>query len=101
MRSWSPASSASAPSRSSRNAYVLPLRLAPVAFAATTSMFFFGINIAKWIPYGWLGLLDLRNMATSLALLPFAPVGVFFGVKIARNIPPVLFYRLITLGMLL
>lgn len=82
-------------------AYVLPLRLAPVTFAATTSAFFFAINMAKWAPYGWLGLLDLRNMSTSLALLPFAPVGVFLGVKIARRIRPVLFYRFITIGMLL
>jgi len=82
-------------------AYVLPLRLPPVVFTGTMAVFFFFINLAKWIPYGWLGLLDLRNMATSLALLPFAPVGVFIGVKVARRIPPVLFYRFITVGMLL
>jgi len=82
-------------------AYVLPLRLRPVVFTATTAVFFFAVNLAKWIPYGWLGLLDLRNMTTSLALLPFAPIGVFIGVKVARRVPQVLFYRLITLGMLL
>lgn len=82
-------------------AYVLPLGLRPVVFTATMAVFFFVINLAKWVPYGWLGLLDLRNMATSLALLPFAPVGVFIGVKLARRIPQVLFYRFITLGMLL
>jgi len=81
--------------------YVLPLRLQPVVFTSTMAVFFFAINLAKWIPYGWLGLLDLRNMSTSLVLLPFAPVGVFIGVKIARRISPVLFYRFITLGMLL
>jgi uncharacterized membrane protein YfcA len=82
-------------------AYVLPLRLAPVAFTASMAVFFFVMNLSKWIPYGWLGLLDLRNMATSLALLPFAPVGVFIGVKLARRVPQALFYRLISLGMLL
>jgi uncharacterized membrane protein YfcA len=82
-------------------AYVLPLGLRPVAFTATMAVYFFAINLAKWVPYGWLGLLDLRNMTTSLALLPFAPVGVFIGVKLARRIPPVVFYRCITLGMLL
>jgi uncharacterized membrane protein YfcA len=35
-------------------AYVLPLRLAPVTVAATLSVFFFVINLSKWIPYGWL-----------------------------------------------
>lgn len=82
-------------------AYVLPLRLAPVTFAATMSVFFFVINLSKWIPYGWLGLLDLRNMATSLALMPFAPIGVLIGVRLAHRIQPKLFYRLLYAGMLL
>lgn len=83
------------------NAYVLPLRMAPVSFAATMTVFFFVLNLSKWIPYGWLGLLDLRNMATSLALLPFAPIGVIAGVKLAHRIEPKLFYRLVYLGMFL
>jgi uncharacterized protein len=82
-------------------AYVLPLRLPPVAFAATMSVFFFVINLSKWVPYGWLGLLDLRNMATSLALMPFAPIGVAAGVRLAHRIQPHLFYRLLYAGMLL
>ena len=83
------------------NAYVLPLRLPPVTFAATMSVFFFVLNLSKWIPYGWLGLLDLKNMSTSVALLPFAPVGVVVGVRMAHRIQPKLFYRLVYLGMLL
>jgi uncharacterized protein len=83
------------------NAYVLPLRLTPIAFAATMSVFFFVLNLSKWLPYAWLGLLDMRNMATSLALLPLAPVGVLAGVKMARRIQPWLFYRLVYIGMLL
>ena len=59
-----------------QSAYVLPLRLSPVLFAATMAVFFFAVNLAKWVPYAWLGLLDLRNMATSVVLLPLAPVGV-------------------------
>ena len=83
------------------NAYVLPMRLAPVRFTATMAFFFFIINLCKWIPYGWLGLLDLRNMSTSLVLLPVAPIGVWVGVKIARRINPVVFYRLVYTGMFL
>jgi uncharacterized membrane protein YfcA len=83
------------------SAYVLPLRLPPVTFAATMAVFFFIINLSKWVPYGWLGLLDLRNMATSLALLPLAPVGVLVGVRMAHRIEPRLFYRLVYLGMFL
>ena len=83
------------------NAYVIPLRLSPVKFTATMAFFFFVINLSKWIPYAWLGLLDTRNMATSVVLLPFAPIGVWVGVKLARRIDPVLFYRLVYSGMLL
>ena len=70
-------------------------------FTATMAVFFFVINLSKWIPYAWLGLLDLRNMATSLVLLPFAPIGVWLGIRIARRIDPVWFYRFVYAGMLL
>ena len=40
-------------------------------------------------------------MATSLALLPIAPIGVMIGVKVAHRIQPLLFYRLIYAGMFL
>lgn len=83
------------------NAYVIPLKMSPVKFTATMAFFFFVINLAKWIPYAWLGLLDTRNMATSLVLLPIAPIGVLVGVRLARRISPVLFYRLVYWGMFL
>jgi uncharacterized protein len=83
------------------NAYMIPMRLPPLVFAATLSAFFFVVNLSKWIPYAWLGLLDTRNMATSLALLPFAPIGVVIGVKLAHRMKPVLFYRVLYAGMFL
>lgn len=83
------------------SAYVIPLRLSPIKFTATMAFFFFVINLSKWIPYAWLGLLDLRNMATSLALLPLAPVGVWVGVRMARSISPLWFYRILYGGMFL
>jgi uncharacterized membrane protein YfcA len=83
------------------NAYMIPLRLPPIRFAATMAFFFFFINLSKWLPYAWLGLLDMRNLATSLVLLPLAPVGVLVGVRLARRIRPQLFYRLVYTGMFL
>jgi uncharacterized protein len=83
------------------NAYVIPMRLSPVLFTGTMAFFFFFVNLSKWIPYAWLGLLDLRNMTTSLALLPFAPIGVWVGVRVAHRIKPVVFYRLVYTGMFL
>jgi len=83
------------------NAYMIPLRLSPIRFTATMAFFFFVINLAKWIPYAWLGLLDWRNFATSMVLLPLAPIGVWVGVRLARRISQVLFYRFLYAGMLL
>ncbi len=83
------------------SAYVIPLRLPPVQFAATMAFFFFFINLSKWIPYAWLGLLDMRNLATSLVLMPLAPIGVWLGLRLAQRIDPSMFYRLLYLGMFL
>ncbi len=83
------------------SAYVIPLRLSPIKFTATMAFFFFVINLAKWIPYAWLDLLDTRNMATSLVLLPIAPIGVVVGVRLARRISQALFYQFLYGGMLL
>ena len=83
------------------SAYVIPLRLSPIKFAATLAVLFFVINLSKWIPYAWLGLLDMRNMSTSLVLLPLVPIGVWVGVRFARRVSPAMFYRLLYAGMFL
>jgi uncharacterized membrane protein YfcA len=80
--------------------YVLPLRLEPITVAATLAVFFAAVNLSKWLPYWWLGLIDARNLLTSLALLPFAPVGVWLGVKLARRISRALFERVFVAAML-
>ena len=82
-------------------AYMIPLKLRPIVYTATLSYLFFIVNLSKWVPYAWLGLLDMRNLATSIVLMPLAPLGVFIGVRLARRIDPVLFYRLVYLGMFL
>jgi uncharacterized membrane protein YfcA len=81
--------------------YMLPLRLSPVRFTATMAVFFAAINASKWIPYAWLGLIDWTNMATAAVLIPVAPLGVWFGVRVVRHIPQTLFYRIFSAGMLL
>lgn len=83
------------------SAYVIPLRLPPLLFASTMAFFFFVINLSKWIPYGLLGLLDWRNLATSMALLPFVPMGVWAGLRLAKYVRPELFYRFVYTGMFL
>jgi uncharacterized membrane protein YfcA len=81
--------------------YMLPLRLTPIAYTATMAVFFTVVNVAKWLPYSLLGLIDLRNMSTSLVLMPLAPLGVWLGLRVVRYIDQVLFYRLLYVGMFL
>ncbi|MCY7370263.1 MAG: sulfite exporter TauE/SafE family protein [Polaromonas sp.] len=83
------------------SAYVIGLRLSPLQFTATMAFYFFVVNLAKWLPYGLLGLIDLRNMATSLVLLPLAPLGVWIGLLLAHRISPQWFYRILYVGMFL
>jgi uncharacterized membrane protein YfcA len=80
---------------------LLPMRLAPAVFAATTTVFFTALNASKWLPYAWLGLIDLTNMLTALVLAPFAVFGVWLGLKLLRRLPAVWFYRLVSAGLLI
>ena len=80
-------------------AYVLPLRLDPIRFTATMAVLFGAINLSKWIPYAWLGLLDMRNLVTSLVLVPLAPLGVWIGVWLTKRIASTWFYRIAYGGM--
>ena len=82
-------------------AYLLPLRLDPRVVSATMAVFFAVINAVKVLPYAALGLLDLRNLLTSLLLVPLAPLGVWAGVWLVRRVDSTWFYRLAYLGMFL
>jgi hypothetical protein len=82
-------------------AYVLPMRLAPLRVAGTSAVFFAVINLSKVGPYAQLGLLEPRNMLTALVLLPLAPLGVWLGVKLLRRLDNTWFYRLAYAGMAL
>jgi uncharacterized protein len=75
-------------------AYLLPMRLDPRRMAGTSAVFFAAINLSKVIPYATLGLVDLRNVLTSLVLLPLAPVGVWLGLWALRRIDNTWFYRI-------
>ena len=80
---------------------LLPRRMEPLAYAGTSAVFFASINAAKWLPYAALGLLDGRNLSTSVLLMPLAAGGVLLGVWAAKRISSRWFYRLVQVGMLL
>jgi uncharacterized protein len=80
-------------------AYLLPMRLDPRRVAGTSAVFFASINLSKVVPYASLGLVDLRNLLTSLVLLPLAPLGVWLGVRVLKRMSNTWFYRLAYAGM--
>ena len=80
--------------------YAQPLRLSPLIYAGTTTWFFAIGNWVKLIPYAALGQLSLANLTTAAVLMPVSLAAVWVGLRLVRIIPPALFYRLITWGLL-
>ncbi len=74
--------------------YTLPLRLDPVLFAGTATIFFASVNAAKLIPYFALGQFSTENLTTSLVLMPLAPIAVGCGIWLVHRVPMAPFYRI-------
>jgi hypothetical protein len=74
--------------------YLLPQRMDKTRFLATTVAFVLFMNYVKLIPYAWLGQFSAENLATSLVLLPLAPLGMWLGIWMHRVVPEVIFYRI-------
>ncbi|HZQ71315.1 MAG TPA: sulfite exporter TauE/SafE family protein [Burkholderiales bacterium] len=75
--------------------YLLPLRLEKERFISTCLVYFAVVNYAKIPGYLWLGLLDLRNVATAVALLPLGVAGIYMGIWLQRRMDPAWFYRVV------
>ena len=55
--------------------FLLPQQMDRVLMVGTTVIYFSAVNFAKLLPYGYLGLLDFGNLATSALLLPAVQIG--------------------------
>lgn len=75
--------------------YLLPLRMNKTLLVGTMAWFFCIVNYAKLIPYGMLGQFSAENIGTSLILAPLAPIGVFIGVWLHKQVNEVVFFRII------
>jgi uncharacterized membrane protein YfcA len=73
--------------------YLLPQRLERTLFVGTMVIFFTAVNLAKLGPYWWLGQLAPGNLATSLVLMPAAPLGVVLGIYLRDRISAKIFYE--------
>ena len=81
--------------------YLLPKRLAPMVFAGTAGLFFAVVNLVKLPAYYALGQFTPDNLLYSLALVPFAPVGVLIGRRLVRLSHPEVYYRIIAFFLVL
>ena len=72
--------------------YALPLKLPPREYIGTIIRFFAILNVVKLVPYFALGQLDLRNVTTSLTLLPPAMLATVAGAFVVRRMQPQVFY---------
>ena len=82
-------------------AYMLTQKLDALTYTATLGVFFAAINLAKWIPYSYLGLLNWNEIVASIILMPLVPLGVFLGFSAAKYIPQKIYYRIVYVAMLL
>ena len=74
--------------------YLLPQRLAPNIYSGTTVVFFAAVNMAKLIPYYFLGQLSVANLETAAWLAPVAIAFMLLGVILVRRVSAKFFYQL-------
>ncbi|GGH38678.1 hypothetical protein SAMN05444007_11123 [Cribrihabitans marinus] len=72
--------------------YLLGRRLDKSTYQATTVIVFWAINIAKFIPYSFLGIFTARTFLADLMLAPAALLGAWLGVRAHRMIPERAFF---------
>ena len=74
--------------------YLLSRGLPKLAYQGTTVLVFWALNIAKFVPYAFLGIFTLETVQASAMLVPFALLGTWLGVRAHRIVPERLFFGL-------
>ena len=72
--------------------YLLSKKPNKTEYQATTVIVFWAVNLAKAVPYAFLGLFTLETLFLDLILSPFALLGVWIGVKAHYIISERLFF---------
>jgi uncharacterized membrane protein YfcA len=81
--------------------FMLREKLLPMVYTSTLGIFFTFINFGKLGPYAYLDLLNFKQLATSVILLPCVPVGVYLGFYLAEKISKKWYYRIVQLFLLI
>lgn len=74
--------------------YLLSKKLSKTEYQATTVLVFWAVNIAKFIPYAFLGMFTAQTGIANLLLAPFALLGAWLGVKAHQIVPERAFFAL-------
>ena len=80
--------------------FMLREKLQPMVYTSTLGVFFTMINFGKLGPYAYLDLLNYKQFATSIILLPCVPAGVYFGFYLAKRISMKWYYRTVRFFLL-
>ncbi|WP_323716026.1 sulfite exporter TauE/SafE family protein [Paracoccus aminovorans] len=80
--------------------YAQPLRMSPMIYAGTTTIFFAICNGVKLVPYALLGQLSAHNLVLAAALMIPAIAGVLTGLWLVRRMSPGVFYGFITWALM-
>ena len=64
--------------------FLLSRGLSKTGYQATSVLIFWTVNIAKFIPYAFLGMFTLETAKANLVLAPFALLGAWIGVRAPR-----------------
>jgi hypothetical protein len=74
--------------------FLLSRGLGKTGYQATSVLIFWAVNIAKFIPYAFLGMFTLETAKANLLLAPFALAGAWIGVLAHRAVPERAFFAL-------
>src|SRR5215472_5119408 len=74
--------------------FTLPQRLSKMTFVGTTAIFFAALNIIKVVPYAMLAQFTVKNVSTSLVLLPLAVFSNLVGIWLIKVVPTAQFFRI-------
>ena len=74
--------------------WMLSRKLDKTTYQATSVILFWAINIAKAVPYGFLGIFTAQTLLAGLVLAPFALLGAWAGVRAHRIVPERAFFAL-------
>ena len=74
--------------------YLLSRKMTKTQYQATTVLVFWIVNIAKFVPYAFLGMFTWQTAIANLVLAPFALIGAWLGVKAHKLVPERVFFAL-------